>query len=481
MATVMGAALPAVRRSMRHTRGHHAVVALALVAVAYVLTQVVVGALRAPMDLDEAVYASQFAEVPRIPYAAHRSFGEQLLAAPVTMLTSSVLVIRAYFAVLSGVLLFLAYWPWVRVLGGLVAPVAAALFAFTWVALRFGDVVLPNLPVALGAVAAAGLVVHPGRRTWAGLLVVFAGLSLLRPTDAVWIALPLLAALLVVPAWRHRATVAAILAGMAVGGLVWVVEAYARFGDPFVRLAAVGSVNDVKGGLRFSLVRHLEALSGKESCLPSAVTCGPITFPSLLWWLGGLALVVAGLAIARSRKALMLCVATAAVAGFPYVVLSDWGVPRYLMPVYALLAVPAAAGLVRAKGWVAVGLGLALVAHVGFQVVAADRAVSDSRRALGWPVKAAEALGEHGINGDCVVLGKFAPQIAFLRHCQAADMHDGLGPRDSSGAITAANIARLTAEGLRIVAITARPLAILDTWEVLEIPQSRGPRLYVSP
>ncbi|TDC59232.1 hypothetical protein E1200_32355, partial [Actinomadura sp. GC306] len=189
-------------------------VALCCVALGYAGLQAGTGGLGIPLDLDEAVYASQFSgDAPRTPYAAHRSPGEGLLAAPVTLWTSDVTLIRVYFAALSAVLLLLAFWPWFRVLDRASVPVAAALFAVPWVSLRYGASVLPNLPVALAAAGAAGVLVAGGRRAWAVLALIIAGVGVLRPTDAVWLALPLFAAALWVPRWRWSA--AGIAAGVA--------------------------------------------------------------------------------------------------------------------------------------------------------------------------------------------------------------------------------------------------------------------------
>jgi hypothetical protein len=445
--------------------------ALASVSAVYVFVQILLGSLHFPLSLDEAVYASQFAgSVPRFPYAAHRAVGEGLLAAPLTMWTSSAGALRAYFVVLSGVLLYLAFLPWLKVRGGPAVPVAAALFAFTWVSLRYGASVLPNLPVALGAVAAIGLVSHPGRRSWIGLLAVLTGLTLLRPTDAAWIGIPLITAMIVVRAWRHPASLAAAVSGLAVGAAAWGVEAFARFGDPFTRLDAVGNVNGTNG-LHFILLRYLASMSGKGSCAPAASYCGPVTSTSMLWWIGGLLLVSVGLVAARRtphRPALVLCVAAAVVFGAAYVFLSTWAVPRYLLAVFALLAIPAAEGVIalaravldRRRRVIAAGAVIALAAvpvSMGVQVAEASRVSAATRGDLYWAIRGSKVLAKHGITGHCAVLGTPAPVIAYLRHCRAADMHDGLGARDASGDVTAANVLRLRSQGLLVIIISASP------------------------
>ncbi|MEU5881546.1 hypothetical protein [Spirillospora sp. NPDC047279] len=466
---------------------HRPVLVLALVALAYAAAQLIVGVARVPLDLDEAVYLSQFSpRVPAIPYAAHRSPGEALAAAPVVPFTSSVTVIRVYFAALSALLLFLAFLPWLKVLRGMAAPLAAALFAFTWPALRFGGAVLPNQLVAIGAVAAVGLLVRDSRL---GLALVVAALTLLRPTDAVTIALVLLVAALVL---RRTRTAASICLGLAAGGLWWVIEAYARFGGPATRLRAISSVNQTEG-LHFELLRYWATVSGgKETCLPSTAGCGPISPAAVLWWAGGAALVVLGLVMTRHRRPVALCAITAAFSGAAYLVLSDWAVPRYLLPVFALLSVPAAEGLmalvrsgrpaVRVLAWAA---AFAAFLHVDFQLVMAKRAADQATAALTPAVRAAGALRRDGVDGHCAVIGRYAPQIAFDRACHAADMRDGVPPRDAHNDLTTANVERLRRRGLRVV-IAASPADVrsgapVAAWRELPVPGSPDLRLYLSP
>lgn len=440
-------------------------------SLAYSAAQALLGSLHFPLQLDEAVYASQFARgVPRFPYAAHRAAGEGLLGAPLTMWTSSPGALRAYLMVLAGVLLYLAFWPWVKARGGPAAPIAAALFAFTWVSLRFAPTLLPNLPIAAGTVAAAGLVVHPGRRAWAGLFVAFTAMALVRPTDSAWVAVPVVAAMLLVPAWRRPARVTGVVAGLAVGAAAWVAEAYARFADPVTRLDAISTVNGA-GGLHFTLLRYLETMSGVETCLPTTTVCGPVTTTSLLWWIGGLLLAAAGLVAAwrtRYRPALVLCVATATVFGAAYIVMSNWAVPRYLLPVFALLAIPAAEGVIALgrlvidgrRRTVAACAAVALAGvpvSAGLQLAEAHRAAAATRAGLHWIITASDVLAERGVTGHCAVLGRQAPSVAYMRHCRAADMHDGLGARDASADVSAANVRRLRDQGLTVVLIWPTP------------------------
>ena len=442
--------------------------ALALVAAAFVAVQVAIGDLRVPLDLDEAVYSSQFAsDVPHLAYAAHRSVGPGLVVAPVTALTSSVLALRVYLAVLSGAALFAAFLPWRRLIPGRTVALAAALFAFSWVTLRFGDTVLPNYLVALGAVAAIPLLFRDNRTA---LFLLFTALSLIRPTDAVYLALPLLAAALL---RKKHYTALALAFGLVTGWLYWVVESFIRFDGPRTRLSAIAHVNDANG-LHFGLPRYLATLDGKETCLPTA-SCGSIAPAVAAWWLAMTALVAFALYKTRD-KALVLAVITALFIGASYVLLSNWAVPRYVLPTIALLSVPAAVGLATliSKSKVLAVAALALLAvHIGVQTTTAAQAAAETSRSLTPSLDSARALSHANIRGDCAVVGRFAPQIAYLRRCKAADMRDGID--DSYGT---ANLARLRHRGLRVI-VSTEGEAPDPAWRLIHVPG--GLRLYVSP
>lgn len=469
---------------------------LALVAAGYVVVQLILVDPRMPLSFDEAVYASQFsARVPRMAYAAHRSVGEALLAAPVVSVTSSVIATRCYFAVLSGGLLFLAFLPWLRVRAGAVVPLAAALFAMNWVALFYGAAVLPNVPVALAAVSATGLFLRAvaapaSRRPVAALFAVVLALTLLRPSDAVWIGAPLVAAALLVPSWRRAAVPLAVVAGLAVGWAEWSIEAYARFGDPVLRLA---HVNEVSGGdgPYFLLGRQLQATGGRVACAPYEAVCGPYRPAAIVFWCGGLLLAALGLYAARRspwRGAVLLATVQAAAIGVPYLVLIDWAVPRYLLPAYALLSLPAAEGLSRlARGpgpapLLVGGAAVGLLTHAVLQADTLGRMNDGTFGTRHHEVAIVHGLAERKVTRPCVVLGSYAPEVAYLGGCRAYDMPDGIGPRSSAGDVRPDNIRRALASGARVVLLVtgdAKP-PVEGTWDVFRVRGDRR-RVFVSP
>lgn len=476
--------------------GRRPAACLALVAACYAVAQLVLVDPRMPLSFDEAVYASQFSiRVPRMDYAAHRSIGEALLAAPLVSVTTSVIATRCYFAVLSGGLLFLAFWPWLRVRGGAVVPLAAALFAVNWVALFYGAAVLPNVPVALAAVAATGLFLRAvtareSRRPVVALFAIVLALTLLRPSDAVWIGAPLVAAGLLVPSWRRAAAPLAVAVGMAAGWAEWAIEAYARFGDPLTRLA---HVNEVSGGdgPYFLLARQLQATGGRVACAPYEAVCGPYRPAAIVFWCGGLLLVALGVWAVRWapwRGAVLLAVAQAAAIGVPYLVLIDWAVPRYLLPAYALLSLPAAEGL----AWLARrplpapllvgGAAVGLLTHAVLQADTLSRMNDGTFHTRHHDVAIVHGLAERKVTQPCVVLGSYAPEVAYLGRCRAYDMPDGIEPRSSAGDVRPDTIRAALAGGARVVLLVAGDASppADGAWDAFRVRGDRR-RVFVSP
>lgn len=484
---------------------------LAMVAVGYVAVQLILVDPRMVLSMDEAVYASQFSTVlSHIEIAPHRSLGEALLVAPVTMVTASPVAIRVYLTALSGALLFLVFWPWLNLRPAWVglrsshqqwaAPVAAALYATGWAALFYGGAVLPNAPTAMCAVAVTGLFLRVatrsagrGRPAAGGLFAAVAGLTLLRPTDAVWIVSPVLVAALVKRSWRSLAALAAMAGGLVAGWGEWAIEAYLRFGGPLARLK---QVNEAAGGdgPYFLLVRQLQAVGGRVACSPDQAGCGPIRPSAVLLWAGGLLLVGCGVYSVRRAShgsVILLVVVQAAAIAMPYLLLTDWVVPRYLLPVYALLSLPAAAGLiwiagqarVSTPGMVLAGCaGFGLLAHVGLQLDTARRIGDGSAANRSVNVDMARELTRLDVGRPCVILGGQAPEVAYLSRCRAHDIPEGIEPR--SPAVTQREIRTLLQRGTRVVVLaetSARLPTVIDTsWTVIQI-NGDPRRVFISP
>ncbi len=428
---------------------------LALVAAVFTLSQLVYVAVHGQLGWDEVVYVSQVSKhAPAAWFDPARSRGVPLLVTPVMAVTSSVTALRVYLAVVSGLSLFGALLAWRRLRPAWVLALAGLLLGGLWVVRYYGSRAMPNLWLALAGLAAVGLflraaaVLAPGgeqepsgqhrtrRHAWwllAGLAACVAVATLMRPGDAVFLAAPLVVAALAVGRWRRWQLVAAIMAGLGAGGLEWVIEAYARFGGVFPRLHAA-TAEQGGFGLHLGVLAELHALNGPVQCRPCTIGW---QHPALsVWWLALPALVALGLFATRRAGQLdsgLLAVVCGLVVAVQYLFLLDYGDPRFLIPAYALLAVPVADGL----GWlltgvrpglrpvtatlVVAGLGLQLVSQQG---VLYHELTSSHNNFSG----AAAALHRIGVVPPCLVRGKLLIPIAYYAGCASAPLPAQAGP-----------------------------------------------------
>jgi len=229
----------------------------------------------------------------------------------------------------------------------LMAPPTPALAGFTWLGLLYGSQIYPNLPVAFFLVAAAAFIARGIARgsdrasVWAAVAVALG--AFVRPTDALWLAAGVG---LVVLAYRRNGWLRGLVTlgvGLVVGWIPWIIEAYIRFGGPLARWRnAEGQVRSIG----FHLFDYLRLADGPTCAVPGRL--GPIAWQALPWWLvlGGLSVV--GLVRTRRTPAFIPAVTAtvgAAALAFPYLFLVRIPCGRYLLPTYALLAVPAAFGV----------------------------------------------------------------------------------------------------------------------------------------
>ncbi|MEV5147296.1 hypothetical protein [Streptomyces sp. NPDC052727] len=318
---------------------------IAAVAAAFSLAQLVLVRPGLGLGWDETVYVSQVSgHAPASFFSAPRARGVSLLVAPVAAWSSSTALLRVYLAVLSGLALFLALRAWRGLFPVRVLAFGGALFASLWVTLFYGPQVMPNYWVAVAALAAVACFLRAptDRGALWGLAGSAALMAWMRPVDAVWSTLPLLALGL---SRRHRRALLVLLAGLAAGAAEWVIEAYASYGGLARRLSD-GSA--IQGGLgwHFAVVDQVRSLGGRTLCRPCT---GALPHPLVtLWWFALPLLAVLALAVAvRARRpaATVLPLACAATAAFPYLFLIGYAAPRFLLPAYALLAIPVADAL----------------------------------------------------------------------------------------------------------------------------------------
>jgi hypothetical protein len=388
---------------------------------------------RMGLSWDEVVYVSQVSgHAPAAWFDPARARGVPLLVAPVAALTGSVAALRVYLSVVSGFGLTLALWAWRRLRPAWVLGLAGVVFGGLWVAQYYGPQAMPDMWSALGGLAAVGCFLCWARSggSWplGGLGASVAFVALVRPGDAVYLAAPLAVASVAV--WRRWRAVAVIAAGLLAGGAEWVAEAYARFGGIGARLRAAGAEQG-GFGLHFALPDELRALNGPTLCRPCTVG---VRYPGLdLWWF--LLPVLVALAILAARHAggpwlasVILPVACGLCVAAQYLFMIDYAAPRFLLPAYALLAVPAADGLAFLVTGAAPRLRPAMTAVLAgllaVQLVAQHLVLHHE---VGGTVtfhhdytRIATALAAHDVRPPCLVQGVQYIPIAFDAGCASA-------------------------------------------------------------
>ncbi|MGW7043637.1 glycosyltransferase family 39 protein [Streptomyces avermitilis] len=403
---------------------------LEAVSLLYLLVQLtlVVPHLAHVLGWDETVYVSQVD--PRTPaafFSAPRSRGISVLVSPVLAVTDSVLALRIALALLSTAALYAAYRVWRPLLGPATTALAALVFSGLWIAQISGPEAMPNLWVALGAVAATGLFLRaprePNAHWW--LAACLAGVALMRVPDAAWLGLPLLATAVCVRS--HRRTLPYLLGGLAVGATQWTVEAYSRFGGVPQRLHVSGAT---EGGMHphLNLFNAWRSLNGPELCRPCS---GPVHHPELtLWWLALPLLALAALAVAlRERRTgapadrTLVPLAVAVCLSVPYLFLLSYSAPRFLLPAYALLALPVG-GLLTRVARPRPALAVTVGCLVALQLVAqypvlhrmtAQVASLDQRYRV-----AADDLSALGLRAPCLLVGSHAQPVGYDAGCASA-------------------------------------------------------------
>lgn len=420
------------------------------IAAAFTLAQLVFVAPHLLLSWDEVVYVSQVSgHAPAAYFDPARARGVPLLVAPVAMLTSSVLALRIYLSVLSGLGLFLALLAWRGLRPAWVLALAGLVYGGLWVSLYYGPQAMPDEWVAFCGLAAAGLFVRAAQRhaasvgpqsrgqrastAWwllAGLAASLAIAALVRPGDAVFLAGALVVAVLVVPAWRQWRLAAAVVIGSAAGAVEWVVEAYLRFGGPLARLHAAGAE---QGGFgwHFALWDEFRALNGPTLCRPCTVG---LRYPVIsVWWLALPVIVALGLLVAR-RSGWLGSSALAAFCGlaiaFQYLFLINYAAPRFLLPCYALLAIPVA----DAVSWLVTGvradlrpgvialLGAALLVQLFVQYTVLAHQVNEKIGYFGDYTRIAADLHKLGVRQHCLVKGEQYIPIAYYAGCESAPL-----------------------------------------------------------
>jgi hypothetical protein len=428
---------------------------LVAVGAAFTAAELLFVSPRMGLSWDEAVYVSQVSgHAPAAWFDPARARGVPLLVAPVAALTSSVVALRVYLSLACGLGLTLALWTWRRLRPAWVLGLAGVLFGGLWVAQYYGPQAMPDMWSALGGLAAVGCFLRGGSKALAGLAASVAFVTLVRPGDAVYLAAPLLAAAVIRRRWRPAAAVAG---GLLAGGAEWVIEAYARFGGVAARLRAAGAEQG-GFGLHFALPDELRALNGPTLCRPCTIG---LRYPALdLWWFLLPALVTVGILAARRvapprpqgpgqpdagtpgtsplGSALLPAVCGLCMA-VQYLFLINYAAPRFLLPAYALLAIPAADGLAFLITRTGADLRPAMTAVVTCLLVVqlvAQHLVLDHE--AGGTVafhddyaRIAAELAARGVRPPCLIQGVQYIPIAYDAGCASA----GAAARNTAAAV----------------------------------------------
>jgi hypothetical protein len=410
---------------------------LVAVGVAFTAAELLFVSPRMGLSWDEAVYVSQVSgHAPAAWFDPARARGVPLLVAPVAALTSSVAALRVYLSLACGFGLTLALWTWRRLRPAWVLGLAGVLFGGLWVAQYYGPQAMPDMWSALGGLAAVGCFLtwaggQGGAKKLAGLWASMAFVTLVRPGDAVYLAAPLVVAAFAV--WRRWQLAAAVMLGLLAGGAEWGVEAYARFGGIARRLHAAGAEQG-GFGLHFALPDELRALNGPTLCRPCTVG---VRYPELdLWWFLLPVLVALGVLAARRvggpsgpgvRSVLLPAVCGLCVAA-QYLFMINYAAPRFLLPGYALIAIPAADGLaflINGIGWelrpaMTAVVTCFLVVQLLAQHLVLDHEVGGTIAFHDDYTRIATVLADHGVRPPCLIQGVQYIPIAFYAGCASA-------------------------------------------------------------
>jgi hypothetical protein len=146
---------------------------------------------------------------------------------------------------------------------------------------------------------------------------------------------------------------------------------------------------------------------------------------------------------------------TGACLAVPYLLMIDYAAPRFLLPAYAVLAIPVAEGVVwlatvphgRPRPVVVAVLALALGVHLAVQFRVLARVVERGRAASAGDQRVVDVLRRYGVRRPCVLSGNEAIPLAYVAGCAS---------RESGGADRS-----ITPSGLLRIARAGRPVAVL--------------------
>ena len=344
----------------------------------------------------------------------------------------------------------------------------------------------------------------------AGLAVAVAFAALVRPSDSLWLVLPLGLAWLAMRDWRRLATGGAIVVGQIVGWAPWVIESFFRFGGPFNRLYIA---SDMVGGTHLypdlamvqlyvklwstgtmgalSLDVPLRLRGGAATVSTAHLAgIGPV---ALLWWLAAAVAVAVGvLGVVRARRTaadvipFLMPLFVGLTVAFPYLFMMRYGQLRFLLPAVGLLMLPVAYGVLqlgtlRLPRQRLLGPVLATALVLGLAGVQMTTALGNRAGLIRGQVAYTaliDRLRELGVSEPCAVAGDGRFNVAYQLGC------DGLGSRPGVEEPEAIRPVRDRGQQVAVVLRAAPPAGtFLDGWQVVKVPlPGRGSwSVYLSP
>lgn len=435
------------------------------IAFGYVSLQAIVGGTARFYEWDEAIYLAEVAPgIETIGFAAHRARGITLAVLPVAQFTTEPWAVRSYLMGLSAASTALAYVAWTAQLTRKEVALSAGLFASSWVALFYGGEISPNLYVAILAVALVGLVESRDpfgarRRMTTGMVTVLAALLVtFRPFDA---ALVLGSVTLTVVFFDRRKQslwkLLPLVAGGVLGFSIWAAESVVRFGGVLPRLESAARI--VEATDRFAAMEHLKLLDGP--------LIGPDPHPTVsvlgASWLAVLLIsAAAGLILTkgRLRRALVLAFVPGALLFLAYGTIVGTLAPRFLLPAYGLIAVPAGVGIAELwsmKGfrWSRVAIVPLFAVFVTWHVSVARSVAEEQRTTRADARELGEVLEVVSEGYACQFVSQYGyPQIALASGCRGQRLDVG------SALMTASELSAQRSPSERVFVISLQNLEL---------------------
>jgi hypothetical protein len=463
-------------------------VALGVIVLGWAIAAVVLVPARRWTSWDEAVYfAKASPDFPTITWAAERDIGFPGLLWPVVGLGGSLLAARVELLLLCALGAFAAYATWVASIGS-AAPAAAVLFLSSWPALFYGSELYPHMVVGIALVGALGSATNAVTRAATGPAIAAfaftAFASCIRPSDVLLMVAVAVPVLFLLERRRAIRAIVALVAGVAVGCVVWAIEAFLVFDSPLARWRdAFGRTppRNPRRGLLAGLAHR-----GLDTDLGSAPVVAAVAWTALL-----AALLVAGVVVARRRHQLVAVLPAALgavlIVGAYSVYWSDTGA-RFFIPGFALASVPA--GVAVQAAWRAARAGAAPARVLGAMtcaaVLVAVVAHGHATRAIGADereVRAADratgrAMARIAGGRPCRFVAQFNfPAIELASGC------DGVPARYDQSPDLLRRFRYARPGTVRFAAGPNPPVAAssITRWEELPVPGAPGVRLYVAP